>query len=78
MWRELVRQLVAEGCHVAMCGVSARHLAETEQLCQAAGLPQGVRVTSHFAPARPILEGLLTIAKRERTARQEPARACAD
>ena len=49
MGRELVRQLVAEGCHVAMCDVSARRLAETEQLCQAAGLPQGVRVTSHLA-----------------------------
>jgi NAD(P)-dependent dehydrogenase (short-subunit alcohol dehydrogenase family) len=49
MGRELVRQLVAEGCHVAMCDVSARRLAETQQLCQAAGLPQGVRVTSHLA-----------------------------
>lgn len=49
MGRELVRQLVAEGCHVAMCDVSARRLAETAHLCQAAGLPQGVRVTSHLA-----------------------------
>jgi len=49
MGRELVRQLVAEGCHVAMCDVSARRLAETERLCEAAGLPQGVRVTSHLA-----------------------------
>ena len=49
MGRELVRQLVAEGCHVAMCDVSARRLAETVQLCQVAGLPQGVRVTSHVA-----------------------------
>ena len=49
MGRELVRQLVAEGCHVAMCDVSARRLAETDALCQAAGLPQGVRVTSHLA-----------------------------
>jgi NAD(P)-dependent dehydrogenase (short-subunit alcohol dehydrogenase family) len=47
MGRELVRQLVAEGCHVAMCDVSARGLAETAQQCQAAGLPQGVRITSH-------------------------------
>src|SRR6185312_8099190 len=29
--------------------VSARRLAETVQLCQAAGLPQGVRLTSHLA-----------------------------
>jgi len=49
MGRELVRKLVAEGCHVAMCDVSARRLAETVQLCQAAGLPQGVRLTSHLA-----------------------------
>ena len=49
MGRELVRQLVAEGCHVAMCDVSIRRLTETEQLCQAAGLPQGLRITSHIA-----------------------------
>jgi NAD(P)-dependent dehydrogenase (short-subunit alcohol dehydrogenase family) len=49
MGRELVRQLVAEGCHVAMCDVSARRLAETEQACRAAGLPQGVRLTAHAA-----------------------------
>ncbi len=29
MGRELVRQLVAEGCNVAMCDVSARNMAET-------------------------------------------------
>ena len=49
MGRELVRQLVAEGCHVAMCDVSARGMTETVLLCQAAGLPQGVRITSHIA-----------------------------
>jgi NAD(P)-dependent dehydrogenase (short-subunit alcohol dehydrogenase family) len=49
MGRELVRQLMAEGCHVAMCDVSARRLAETEHACQAAGLPQGVRLTAHVA-----------------------------
>ena len=49
MGRELVRQLVAEGCHVAMCDVSARRLAETEHACRAAGLPQGVRLTAHIA-----------------------------
>src|SRR5215472_13961455 len=49
MGRELVRQLVAEGCHVATCDVSARRLAETQQACQAAGLPQGVRLTVHVA-----------------------------
>ena len=49
MGRELVRQLVAEGCNVAMCDVSARGMAETQSLCQAAGLPQGLRITSHVA-----------------------------
>lgn len=49
MGRELVRLLVAEGCHVAMCDVSARGMAETWSQCEAAGLPQGVRVTSHVA-----------------------------
>ncbi|MGE0226031.1 MAG: SDR family NAD(P)-dependent oxidoreductase [Acetobacteraceae bacterium] len=49
MGRELVRQLVAEGCAVAMCDVSARGMAETQRLCEAAGLPQGLRVTSHVA-----------------------------
>lgn len=49
MGRELVRQLAAEGCHVAMCDVSAKSMAETMRLCQADGLPQGVRVISHVA-----------------------------
>ena len=47
--RELVRQLVAEGCAIAMCDVSVRGLAETRRLCEAAGLPQGLRITSHVA-----------------------------
>ena len=49
MGRELVRLLLAEGCHVAMCDVSARRLAETEQACRAAGQSQGVRLTAHTA-----------------------------
>jgi NAD(P)-dependent dehydrogenase (short-subunit alcohol dehydrogenase family) len=49
MGRELARQLVAEGCHVAMCDVSAATLAETRRLCEADGLPQGLRVTTHVA-----------------------------
>jgi NAD(P)-dependent dehydrogenase (short-subunit alcohol dehydrogenase family) len=49
MGRELVRLLVAEGCHVAMCDVSSRGLAETRRLCEAAGLPQGLRLTTHQA-----------------------------
>jgi NAD(P)-dependent dehydrogenase (short-subunit alcohol dehydrogenase family) len=49
MGRELVRQLAAEACNVAMCDVSAAAMAETLRLCQAAGMPQGLRVTSHIA-----------------------------
>src|SRR3984957_1104367 len=49
MGRELVRQLVAEACNVAMCDVSAAGMAETKALCEAAGLPQGLRVTTHLA-----------------------------
>ena len=49
MGRELVRQLAAEACNVAMCDVSAAGLAETQRLCEAAGLPQGLRVTTHIA-----------------------------
>ena len=49
MGRELVRQLIAEGCTVAMCDVSARGLAETERQCIAMTMPQGVRLTSHIA-----------------------------
>jgi NAD(P)-dependent dehydrogenase (short-subunit alcohol dehydrogenase family) len=49
MGRELVRQLVAEACNVAMCDVGAAGMAETRRLCEAAGLPQGLRVTTHIA-----------------------------
>jgi NAD(P)-dependent dehydrogenase (short-subunit alcohol dehydrogenase family) len=44
MGRELVRQLVAEACNVAMCDISAARMAETRQLCQASGVPQGLRL----------------------------------
>jgi NAD(P)-dependent dehydrogenase (short-subunit alcohol dehydrogenase family) len=49
MGRELVRQLVAEGCNVAMCDVSAKTMAETKRLCEAERLPQGLRITTHLA-----------------------------
>jgi NAD(P)-dependent dehydrogenase (short-subunit alcohol dehydrogenase family) len=49
MGRELARQLVAEGCNVAMCDVSAEAMAETKRLCEAEQLPQGLRVTTHVA-----------------------------
>jgi NAD(P)-dependent dehydrogenase (short-subunit alcohol dehydrogenase family) len=47
MGRELVRQLVAEGCNVAMCDVSAPAMAETRRLCETERLPQGLRITTH-------------------------------
>src|SRR5271166_3305428 len=49
MGRELVRQLAAEACNVAMCDVSEEGMAETRRLCDAAGLPQGLRITAHLA-----------------------------
>ena len=49
MGRELVRQLVAEGCNVAMCDVSAGAMAETRRLCASGRLPQGTRITAHVA-----------------------------
>lgn len=49
MGRELARQLVAEGCNVAMCDVSPEAMAETKRLCEAEKLPQGLRVTTHVA-----------------------------
>ena len=49
MGRELARQLVAEGCNVAMCDISANAMAETKRLCEAERLPQGLRVTTHVA-----------------------------
>jgi NAD(P)-dependent dehydrogenase (short-subunit alcohol dehydrogenase family) len=49
MGRELARQLVAEGCNVAMCDVSADAMAETKRLCEVEKLPQGLRITTHIA-----------------------------
>jgi len=48
MGRELARQLSAEGCHVAMCDVSAENMAETTELCLA-DAPVGTRVTAFVA-----------------------------
>ncbi len=48
MGRELVRQLAAEGCHVATCDVSAPNLAETLALC-AAESSAGATVSSFVA-----------------------------
>src|SRR6201989_83683 len=49
MGRKLARQLVAEGCNVAMCDVSAENMAETKRLCKVEPLPQGLRITTHIA-----------------------------
>lgn len=49
MGRELARQLVAEGCHVAICDVSAEAMAETKQQCETDGLVRGLRITTHLA-----------------------------
>ena len=45
MGRELARQLIAQGCDVAMCDVSNDALAESLALCQSEA-PQGVKVTA--------------------------------
>lgn len=46
MGRELAKQLAAEGCHVAMCDVSAEPMEETQAAC-AQVAPAGTRITSH-------------------------------
>jgi NAD(P)-dependent dehydrogenase (short-subunit alcohol dehydrogenase family) len=48
MGRELARQLAAEGCHVAICDVSAEEMARTRALCEQAG-PRGLRVSTTLA-----------------------------
>jgi NAD(P)-dependent dehydrogenase (short-subunit alcohol dehydrogenase family) len=46
MGRELARQLVAEGCDVALCDVLKEDLQETQKLCQQEA-PQGIVITVH-------------------------------
>ncbi|HUC35821.1 MAG TPA: SDR family oxidoreductase [Acidimicrobiales bacterium] len=48
MGRELVRQLAAEGCHVATCDVSAQSMAETKAMALE-GAPSGTRVSTFVA-----------------------------
>jgi len=48
MGRELALQLVAEGCNVAMCDVSAPNMAETKKRCVEQA-PQGTRVATYVA-----------------------------
>ena len=47
MGRELARQLVAEGCDVAMCDVLESNMLETKQLCEAEG-SQGRVISTHI------------------------------
>jgi len=49
MGRELARQLIAEGCSVAMCDVSDRAMQETISLARSDGIPQGAKITAHIA-----------------------------
>jgi NAD(P)-dependent dehydrogenase (short-subunit alcohol dehydrogenase family) len=49
MGRELVRQLIADGCDVALCDVSAPGMAETRRLCEQDGVPQGRRIATCVA-----------------------------
>lgn len=46
MGRELARQLVQAGAHVAMCDVKLDNLAETAELCRSEA-PDGVRISTH-------------------------------
>ena len=46
MGRELVRQLAAERCHVAMCDLSVEEMGETKRLALA-DAPDGTVVTTH-------------------------------
>lgn len=48
MGRELAKQLVAEGCTVAMCDVSAENMVETKRQCLS-NAPQGTRVLTFVA-----------------------------
>ena len=47
MGRELARQLILEGCDVAICDVIESNMMETKALCEA-DAPQGVRITTHL------------------------------
>lgn len=46
MGRELARQLIAEGCDVAICDVLEENMYETRAICESEA-PQGVKITAH-------------------------------
>jgi NAD(P)-dependent dehydrogenase (short-subunit alcohol dehydrogenase family) len=72
MGRALARQLVAEGCNVALCDVSEAAMAETKRLCEVERLPQGLRVTTHIADVA--IEDELTRFRDELVAQQQTDR----
>jgi len=67
MGRELARQLVAEGCNVAMCDVSAANMAQTNALCEEAAV-QGTRVTTFVAD---VSDEAAIVRFRDATAREQ-------
>ncbi|MBV1878265.1 MAG: SDR family oxidoreductase [Pseudomonadales bacterium] len=46
MGQELARQLVIQGCDVAICDVNQENMQQTIKICEAEG-PQGIRITAH-------------------------------
>jgi len=46
MGRELARQLVSEGCHLAFCDFIVENMNETKRLCEEIALP-GTRITAY-------------------------------
>jgi NAD(P)-dependent dehydrogenase (short-subunit alcohol dehydrogenase family) len=68
MGRELTLQLAAEGCHVALCDVSADNMAETKALADAKGT--GVRITTHLCD---VSDERQVIAFRDAVRAQHPA-----
>jgi hypothetical protein len=69
MGRELARQLAAEGCHIAMCDVSAEHMEQTKALC--ARENRSVRVTTFVAD---VSDEARVVAFRDATAREHATR----
>jgi NAD(P)-dependent dehydrogenase (short-subunit alcohol dehydrogenase family) len=49
MGRELARQLLAQGCHVAIIDISAASLEATMHICKADGIAQGIQLRSYIA-----------------------------
>ena len=47
MGRAIAQQLTSEGCHIAICDMSAESMAETRELCQAA-MPEETRISEHL------------------------------